>query len=229
MVRRVSLAVLLVALAAPSTLRAEYETTDVRVTAYTWAKVGVGAPATKVKGGGGVEVRGPIAIGDERTWGGLGVSLDVEALPDKGAFSFDSLDTWGSYAELSGFFTKRVGSRTTSTGRVTTSAIILGRSTFKAIDENTVGRRALRAYGVGTEFAFVNTAGDLSHVYAIYGRDEAVGERGWGQLQIGGSLQLKRPVRLVGRAGLGFGAASYEGRQSDYLTVGLGVNLTDLF
>lgn len=204
--------------------------TDVHVSAYSWSKLAAGAPDSAIRFGGGVELRGPLAFGQNKSFGAVGLRIDVDTLPDKGAAAFEDLGTWGNYAEVEGFFTKRIGSLAVAGGKVTTSAIIAGRTTFGVLGntDDDPPRRALRGYGAGFELAWLR-GGALDSVSAIYGRDEAVGARAWGQLRVKGSLTLRGPMRFVGEFGIGFGPASIAGEQRDYMTAGLGVNLTQLF
>lgn len=212
--------------AASSPARAQAPAPAVEVSAYTWSRAAIGSPDTAIKFGGGLEVRGPLAIGSAAL-GDIAVRLDIESLPDKG-IDFEDLGTWGTYAELSGSWSKRVGFLEVEGGSVATSVIVRGRTTFEAIDESDVGRRALRAWGGGLEVEHRSARG-VSRLAAVYGRDEAVGTFAWGQLQVDGTLAIKQAVRFFGRVGLGFGPASIAGDQSDYILAGVGLDLLDLF
>lgn len=199
---------------------------------YAWSRLAAGAPPAEVRFGGGLYVSGPLALGAEKSYGEVGAGLAIESLPDRGAFSFADLGTWGNYYELTSHGAYRIGSRTVKGGEVRTYAIAWGGATFASFGPQEPGtieqRRALRHYAFGFQLEHRSTAGARSWVRAGWGTDEATGPPSWHQLLIEGLVVVKGPVSISARAGVAFGEASLSGAQSDYITAGLRVDIDDL-
>jgi hypothetical protein len=199
---------------------------------YAWSRVAAGGPETKIRFGGGLSVDSPLAIGDDRTFGDIGLSLDIESLPDKGEFSFADLGTWGDYFELSGFLSRQFGSAEVSNGTIRTSVVVFGGATFESLGAQPEGtpeaRRALRHYAAGLLLEHRRTDGARSWIRVGYGTDDAVGPPAWRQVLARWSVALKGPLYMDGRAGLAFGEASLSGLQPDYITAGLRLAVDEL-
>lgn len=194
-----------------------------RLDAFGWAKLSIGSPGTAVRYGGGVEARGPFALGKNRdAWGEIDITMELEALPDKGALSFEDLSSWGNYAEVSGSFLKTVGALDVGDQKIRTSVLVRGSFAThvgRGADEEAL-RRYARTYGGGIQLEELTSR---ARVWIVYGQDDAVGPRGWGHWMFGGSVPIRRgPVVFFAKAGLGWGTPSTSGLQADYVTAGLG-------
>jgi hypothetical protein len=227
--RALALAVLLLSAGA---LHAQEPAEDVEFDLYAWSRVAAGSPDTKIKFGGGLSVESPLAIGEQETFGRVGLALAIESLPDKGSFSFADLGTWGDYFELSAFLSKQFGTLKVSNGSIHTSAVVFGGATFKSFGQqapfSVEPRRALRHYAAGVMMEHRRPDGERSFLRVGYGSDDAVGPVKFRQMLTEFSVSLKGPVYLDGRAGLAFGSASHTGEQPDYITVGLRVAVDEL-
>lgn len=188
-----------------------------QLSASAWTRMAVGRADTSLRYGGRLGVESPVFIG--KTHVDLALAVELESLPgQQESFAFTDVNTWSNYFQLSGSIGRHIGSNS--------SLILQGRfaTAFRDPQDLQARKRFLRSYGAGIEIA-----GLSGHwITIVYGRDEAVGAWGWGQLQLEGEFRLAGPLHFYGRAGLGFGPASLGGAQADFITCGLGVDLPAL-
>jgi hypothetical protein len=187
----------------------------------TWSGMAVGRADTSVRFGAQVDVAGPIVLGDKPA-GDLGLRLSIDTLPNKGP-ALEDLASWGNVLEISGWGGRRIGQAQLGAQLISTSIVGEGRfaTSFRDASDATPRRRFYRAYGLGLQTTLHLPDRD-AYFRLTYGRDEAVGERGVGQLNVSGELPVVAGVRIYARAGLGLGRSSVEGAQADYIVAGVG-------
>lgn len=193
----------------------------VRLALSTATGVALGRPDTSVRYFISADVQGPLVVGSKPV-GDLGLALSVETLPAKTTQDLD-IGSWGNVAQLSGWAGKRLGDAMLGGQHISSSIVADGgfSTAFFDVTAEPQRKRFYRDYGLGLQVTLHLPERDAFFRIG-YGRDEAVGARGVGQLRIRGELPTIKDVRIYGRAGLGLGVASTTGEQADYVMLAIG-------
>ena len=203
------------------------------VTAVLSAQSVMGAGAeSKVRPSATLEVEGPVAFQTSTPLRAF-VRLRLLGMPGE-AFDFTAIDTVRA-VEASLGSSKRIGRVQLGDQELWTSVIgEWGFSTALLSGANSSqSTRHRRHFGGGFQLEERRSGAWVS---MIYGRDEAVGDRGWGQWMLAGAVPIKVKERGVlvigGDAALGVGNACGTSaafcRQQDFVSIEVGVSLPDL-
>lgn len=198
----------------------------VRLGMLSWGQVALSGDAdAAVTPGGRLEVDGPVALGHQAA-GRIYVRLDLTAAPGSSALNFARPETFGSAAELTLGVYRSVGRLSVGTQQVHTSLVWeWGFSTALASE---LRPRYLRHYCGGVRLE-ERTGGAALAV--MYGRHEAGGGRGYGQVLISGQVPLAGLARIVvfgGEAVLSVGPRLYGARQRDVFRLWTALDLPAL-
>lgn len=202
------------------------------VTAVLSAQSVMGAGAeSKVRPSATLEVEGPVAFKAATPLRAF-VRLRLLGMPGE-AFDLTAIETVRA-VEASLGSSKRIG-RVQLGGQELWTSVIgeWGFSTALPRGPNIAqGTRNLRHFGGGFQLEERSSGAWVS---MIYGRAEAVGDRGWGQWMLAGAVPIKVKERGVlvigGDAALGVGnpcAGAAFCRQQDFVSIEVGVSLPDL-
>jgi hypothetical protein len=196
----------------------------VRTSFSTWSGAALGRADTSIRYGLRGDVEGPLVFG-QKAVGDLGISLSVETLPAK-AEGDEDLSKWGNVLSVDGWASRRIGDARFGNDRVSSSIGVFGAFSTAFFDASAEPQRQrfYRRYGVFVEAKLHRPDHD---VYFRLGwcRDSAVapaGFAGFGQVCVEGELPVVKGVRIYGYAGLGVGALSLEGKQTDYVVLNVG-------
>jgi hypothetical protein len=195
--------------------------------AQLWGEVEIaGDTETALKPGGRISVDGPIAFGTKAPLRLL-AKLDISALPGT-TFDLTNPATFSQSAEGMIGATKGIGRFRTGDQEVTTS--ILAEWGFATMLDNKVLDRYVRRWGVGLRFDDRSLEGGGGYLSLVYGRNEAAGERGWGQWMLDFSFPLGFTQNAIALGGdLTFSAGPDQGRaQRDVLRLRTAVSLPGL-
>jgi hypothetical protein len=179
-----------------------------------------------------VEAEGPLVVG-ELPLGRIGARVGLSTAPgetldisDPATFEAGDISLWAG---------RIIGRRITKdadglvTQDVTTAAVFdWGFSSRIDKGEQQPRDRLTRHYGAGLRFQERHSGASLT---ALYGRDEAAGDRGYGQWLIWGSLPIpatKGTVVLVADATLSVGPAGAGEHQRDVFRAGIVVDLAQV-
>lgn len=199
----------------------------VRYSFSTYTAIALGRPDTKVRYWLSGDVQGPLVVGS-KAWGDLGGSASIETLPakqDAPDGSVTDLASWGNVVSLSGWAGKRIGDAAFGTQSISTSLVLEGDIATALFDSTAepLRKRFYRGFGAGVQFTLHLPDRD-AYARIGWGRDEAVGPFGKGQLRLSGELALPalKGARLKVKGGLGLGALSKDGEQTDYFLIAIG-------
>ena len=179
-----------------------------------------------------VEAEGPLIVG-ELPLGRIGARVGLSTAPGE---SLDISDPATFQAGDVGLWAGRVIGRRIAKDAdgvpsqdITTTAVVeWGFSSRIAKGTTEPADRLTRHYGAGLRFQERQSGAALT---VLYGRDEAAGERGWGNWLCWGSLPIpatKGTVILLADATLSVGPSSVELRQRDIFRAGVVVDLAQL-
>lgn len=199
----------------------------VRFSFSTYSAIAMGRPDTKVRYWLNGDVQGPLVVGAKAV-GDLGGSASIETLPakqDAPDGSVTDLASWGNVVSLAGWAGARVGDATFGDQHISTSLVLeadLATALFDSAAEP-LRKRFYRGFGGGVQVT-LHLADRDAYFRATYGRDEAVGPFGIGQIRLSGELPIPalKGARLKIKAGLGLGALSQSGDQTDYFVIAVG-------
>lgn len=199
----------------------------VRFSFGTYTAIALGRPDTKVRFWLAGDVQGPLIVGSKAV-GDLGGSASVETLPakqDSPAGDITDLSQWGNVVSLSGWAGKRIGDATFNAQSISTSIVAEGDIATALFDAaaDPLRKRFYRGFGIGVQFTLHLPDRD-AYARIAWGKDEAVGPFGKGHLRLSGELPIPalKGARLKIKAGLGLGALSQSGDQTDYFVIAVG-------
>lgn len=204
----------------------------VKLSFSTATAIALGRPTTSVRYFVAGDIQGPLVIGTKAV-GDLGGGASIETLPAKSedgtTGALTDLAQWGNVLQINGFVGRRIGDAKFGDQHVSTSIVVDGGIATAFFDSaaEPQRKRFYRSYGIGVQTTL--HLPDRDAFFRLgWGRDEAVGERGYGQIRLAAELPAIKGVRIYGRAGLGIGAAKVGAPgvpafdQTDYVIVGLG-------
>jgi len=168
-----------------------------------------------------IETDGPLALGSSaiaRVYARLGINSEPgEAIDLADATTFKAAEVaLGAYRVIG-----RLGDPEEDAQVVTTSLVAEWGFSSRLGDSPEPVERLARHYGGGLRFDERKSGASLS---IMYGRDEAAGDRGYGQWLIVGQVPItgtKGALVLVGDATLSVGQRRYDVRQRDILRLGV--------
>lgn len=191
---------------------------------------GQGEDRSDVQPYGSIELDSPLALWGKTAQlrGELSAGLTSAPGETSGSFNFSSVETFQS-VNVGASLRRIVGSLAIGTQRIQTSLVCEGAFGFRL---DTAGvepaSRTARSYGCGVD---VRETGSRASARITYGRDDVVGERGWGQVMVRVRLPLPLTDKILAlgvRASLGVGT-DVNGRplfrQFDYRAVTIAADL----
>lgn len=222
-------AVLAVLIAFPALAAADEPRFGVTAVLSGQSVMGAGAD-TGIRPSATLEAEGPVAFRASTPLRAF-VRLRLMGLPGE-TFDFTNVDTVRA-VEVSLGSSKRIGSSQIGDQLLWTSVVgEWGFATAMPASEQFLETHHKRHFGGGLMLE-ERTSG--AWVTLLFGRDEAVGDRGWGQWIISGAIPIsvkdKGVFVIGGNASLGVGNACAQGfncRQQDFVSVEFGVSLPDL-
>jgi hypothetical protein len=164
-----------------------------------------------------IEVEGPVPLGRTHTPFRVYTRLGITSLPGE-TLDLEGVDTWDA-GEVGLGAHRVVGRRKIGVQEVLTSIAIEGGFSSRLGSPEPRDRFA-RHYGLGIRFSELRTG---SSITLLYGRDQAAGDRGFGQIVIYGHVPLlgNGAITVVGDATVSVGPRREGWTQRDVLRLGL--------
>lgn len=190
-----------------------------------WGQVALSGDAdTAVAPGGRLEVDGPLAVAHHAA-GRIYVRLDLTAAPGSSALDFARPETFGRSAELTLGAYRSVGRLSIGAQEIRTS--LAWEWGFSTALDGQLQPRYLRHYCGGIRLEELAAGAGLA---VMYGRHEAGGARGYGQLLIAGQVPLAgvKAVVFGGDAVLSVGPRRLARDQRDVLRLWVALDLPGL-